>query len=100
MTLRHGNLIDINIPYIIQGTLETISKETGAIIINLENMTCIRQWILHDTKDYLKLLVFDGQRHQRKQSNTGKSSISRKEILLLFIKILYWLTRICLKLFI
>lgn len=34
-------MIFINIPYIIQGTLETISKKTGTIIINLGSIALL-----------------------------------------------------------
>lgn len=69
MTLRHGNLIDINIPYVIQGTLETISKE------NRHYHYKLGEYDVHSTMDitryegdYLKLLVFDGQ-HGIKEKN-------------------------------
>lgn len=69
MSVRHGDLVDINIPYTIQGILEVLSKEKGHYHYKLG------EYDVHSTMDitryegdYLKLLVFDGQ-HGSKEKN-------------------------------
>lgn len=67
--VKFGDLIEINIPYTIQGTLEVLSKEEGHYHYKLG------EYDVHSTMnitryegDYLKLLVFDGQ-HGSKEKN-------------------------------
>lgn len=90
MTIKHGDLIEINIPYTIKGTLEVLSKENGHYHYKLGEYDV--HSIMDITRyegDYLKLLVFDGQHgSKKKQSNIGKGSINKNEgVSLLFYDI-------------
>lgn len=65
---KFGDLIEINIPYTIQGTLEVLSKEEGHYHYKLG------EYDVHSTmnitrygEDYLKLLVFDGQHGSKEE---------------------------------
>lgn len=69
VNVKYGDLIEINIPYTIEGTLEVLSKEEGHYHYKLG------KYDVHSTMnitryegDYLKLLVFDGQ-HGSKEEN-------------------------------
>lgn len=66
---EHGDLIEIHIPYTIQGTLKVLSKEDGHFHYQMG------KYNIHSTMDitryegdFLKLLVFDGQ-HGSQEEN-------------------------------
>lgn len=67
--VKYGDLIEINIPYTIEGTLKVLSKEEGHYHYK------VGEYDIHSAMnitrydgDYLKLLVFDGQ-HGFKEEN-------------------------------
>lgn len=61
-SIKQGDLIEIHIPYTIQGTLEVLSKESSYYHYKLGkyDIRSVMDITQYD-KDYLKLLVFDGQ---------------------------------------
>lgn len=68
MTVRNGDLVDIGIPYIIEGTLEVVSKKSGHYHYRLgEYDVCSTMNISRYEGDYLRLLVFDGQHGTKEQ---------------------------------